>query len=79
MEKWDYLFLKAEYADGYRLRWVNRQENADWKHGAFLDDHIQILAGQGWDLVAHLFSSNADQQGKIAWERSFAVMKRVKV
>lgn len=79
MQKWEYLFVTAEYEkDQWRPKYVNGQELRDWKKGPFIHDYSNQLGEQGWEIVSFGYTATANQFGRTAatWYR--LVFKRSK-
>jgi hypothetical protein len=52
MQKWEYLFLTAEKAEGVWLpRFVNGEELEGWLEGPSLYEYSDQLGDEGWELV----------------------------
>ena len=52
MQKWEYLFLTAEKAEGVWFpRFVNGEELEGWLEGPSLYEFSDQLGDKGWELV----------------------------
>lgn len=62
MQKWEYLSVIAEYPAGlldsktnyheYKPKFINGQEQKDWKRGSTIDEYMKNLGEQGWELIS---------------------------
>ena len=53
MQKWEYLFVGADWANHtWRIKYVNGKEVANWKNSTTLFDYSNKLGNEGWELVS---------------------------
>lgn len=55
MQKWEYLFLKAQFnidKGAYHLYWLNDVEVRDWKRAPSPGEFLDQYGAQGWELVS---------------------------
>ena len=61
MQKWEYLFVYALFADGeYRPNWGNDKEFPNWKKGPTIASYSNTMGQQGWELVGFDFDTKRD-------------------
>lgn len=52
MQKWEYLFVRAEkYKDVWRIEYENEIEVDDWTKGPNLAEYANQKGKEGWELV----------------------------
>jgi len=58
MQKWEYLYDDCEADRGLRPKYINHQEQRNWKNGPFLAEYINRLGAEGWELVSFVRVAN---------------------
>ena len=59
MQKWEYLFVTAYVADGnWHPRYLNAIEVQDWDKGQTLQEYINDVGNEGWELVSEYLDPN---------------------
>jgi hypothetical protein len=48
--KWDYLLVSFQDYKGWRPRFVNGRELADWMNAPIVHDYVDQLGEEGWEL-----------------------------
>jgi hypothetical protein len=51
-DKWEYLVVSLQEYKGWRPRYVNGQELADWMDAPLVHDYVNQLGKEGWELVS---------------------------
>jgi hypothetical protein len=49
--RWEYMEVVFRDYGGYRPRYVNGEEQADWKKSAVIHEYLNRLGEDGWELV----------------------------
>ena len=49
--RWEYMEVVFRDYGGYRPRYVNGEEQADWKREAVIHEYLNQLGEEGWELV----------------------------
>ncbi|NJN82726.1 MAG: DUF4177 domain-containing protein [Caldilineaceae bacterium] len=49
---WEYLEIIFRDSRGYRPRYVNRTELADWKELPVMHEYLNQLGAEGWELIS---------------------------
>ncbi len=49
--RWEYMEVVFRDYGGYRPRYVNGEERADWKKSAIIHEYLNQLGEEGWELV----------------------------
>jgi len=58
MQKWEYLFVTADYALGaWRSRFENDLEVVNWKQGQNIAAYANKKGQEGWELITASYSS----------------------
>ena len=86
MQKWEYLFIEADWAGkGFmrisgvlKVRWINHEEREGWKTGVGFHDYLNELGEDGWDMVTFSCAPEFDGAGVRTNSNYEAVMKRAK-
>ena len=50
--KWEYQVVSFQYYNGWRSRFVNGEEVADWMDSPLIHETISQMGDQGWEIVA---------------------------
>jgi hypothetical protein len=51
-EQWEYLLVSCQEYRGWRPRYVNGQELADWMQAPAIHDYVNQLGEEGWELTS---------------------------
>ena len=51
MQKWEYLIVIPDEPSS-KPRWVRGKELPNWENGPAIDDFLDFLGEQGWEMVA---------------------------
>lgn len=51
-EQWEYLLVSCQEYRGWRPRYVNGQELADWMKAPAIHDYVNQLGEEGWELTS---------------------------
>lgn len=51
-QKWEYLLVSFQEHRGWRPRYTNGQEVADWMDGPVIHDYVGQLGEEGWELIS---------------------------
>lgn len=77
MQKWEYLFLKAEIAhEDWRARYVNGEEIKNWQAGITLYDFANRLGEEGWELITAPYGYTYSEPHNTLYETYRLVFKR---
>ena len=87
MQKWQYLFIEADWSGkGFmrlsgvlKVRWINHEEQANWKTGIGFHDYVNQLGEEGWDMVGFSFTPEFDSGGNRTSSNYEVIMKRPKL
>lgn len=81
MTKWEYLFLTAQWCDGWRISSINGRDIAEWKRAPTMYEEIVTLGNQGWEMVTMQYFASFNQFGNVPseeYEFTRITFKRVK-
>ena len=82
MTKWEYLFLTAQWCDGWRISSINGQDAPDWKRAPTMYEQIATLGDLGWEMVTMQYFASFNQFGNVPneeYEFTRVTFKRPKV
>ena len=51
-QKWEYQVVSFQYYNGWRSRFINGEEVADWMDSPLIHETINQMGYQGWEMVA---------------------------